>query len=415
MGIYDLLIIGGGPAGLAAGIYGARARLKTVILEKGSPGGQAATTEELENYPGFPGGTTGPGLMKAMAEHARDFGADIKKEEVVDINLSGETKVVVTKSGTEYRARALVLASGAHPRSLNIKGEKDFIGKGVSYCATCDADFFEDLDVVVFGSGDAAVEEAIYLTKFASKVSMIVIHDQGILDCNKLSAERAFSNPKIHWIWSSVLEEVKGDGIVEKVAIKNLKTGKLSEIETNGVFFFVGTVPNTGFLQDEVVLDEKGYIITNERMETSAPGVYAVGDARVKYLRQVVTAAADGAVAAVAAERYLAEEEFLKKQVLDFAGVVITVFWSPMNEDSIAAVACLEKVVQELGDNIKLVKIDVSRSEMTNKRYHVTSIPAVLFFVNGEVVARSSGEITASDVKEQIEALNKYTRGLSHC
>lgn len=402
MTTYDFVIIGGGPAGLAAGIYGARARLKTVILEKGSTGGQAATTEELENYPGFPGGTTGPELMKAMADHARSFGADLIKEDVVDLDLDGEIKLIKTKSGTKYKARAVVLASGAHPRSLDIKGEKEFTGKGVSYCATCDADFFEDLEVVVVGSGDAAVEEAIYLTKFASKVSIIVIHDQGILDCNKQSAERAFANPKIHWIWSSVLEEIKGDGIVEGVVIKNLKTGQLTEMETNGVFFFVGTVPNTGFLQGKVALDEKGYIITDERMETSVSGVYAAGDARMKYLRQVVTAAADGAVAAVAAERYLAEEEFFKKQVSDFAGTVMAVFWSPQNESSITAVTSLEEIAQELGDQVKLVKIDASRSEIALKRYQITTIPTVLFFKNGEVVTRSSEEITARGIKEQI-------------
>jgi thioredoxin reductase (NADPH) len=405
VGVYDLVIIGGGPAGLAAGVYGARARLKTVILEKGSTGGQAATTEELENYPGFPGGTTGRGLTKAMEDHARSFGTEIKKENVIDLDLGGETKVIKTKSGNEYRARAVVLASGAHPRSLKIKGEKELTGKGVSYCATCDADFFEELEVIVVGNGDAAIEEAIYLTKFADQVTIIVIHDQGILDCNKQSAERAFANPKIHWVWSSVLEEIKGDGIVESVVIKNIKTGQPTEMETNGVFFFVGTVPNTDFLQGKVDLDEKGYIITNERMETSVSGVYAAGDARVKYLRQVVTAAADGAVAAVAAERYLAEEEFFKKQVSDFDGAVMAVFWSPQEEESIAAVALLEKTAQELGDRVKLVKIDASRSEVAVQRYQVTTIPAVLFFVKGEVAARISGQFTAIEIKEQIADL----------
>ncbi|MEG3069359.1 MAG: FAD-dependent oxidoreductase [Syntrophaceticus schinkii] len=283
--------------------------------------------------------------------------------------------------------------------------KKELTGKGVSYCATCDADFFEELEVVVVGNGDAAVEEAIYLTKFADQVTIIVIHDQGILDCNKQSAERAFANPKIHWVWSSVLEEIKGDGIVESVVIKNIKTGQLTEMETNGVFFFVGTVPNTDFLQGKVDLDEKGYIMTNERMETSVPGVYAAGDARVKYLRQVVTAAADGAVAAVAAERYLAEEEFFKKQVSDFDGAVMAVFWAPQDEESIAAVALLEKTAQELGDRVKLVKIDASRSEVAVQRYQVTTIPAVLFFVKGEVAARISGQFTAIEIKEQIADL----------
>lgn len=243
--VYDVIVVGGGPAGLSAGIYGSRSRLKTVILQKGTPGGQAATTEELENYPGFPRGTTGPGLTQAMAEHARSFGTEILNEEVVELELEGSTKIARTRSGKEYTAKIMILASGAAPRTLDVKGEKELRGKGVSYCATCDADFFEELDVVVVGNGDAAIEEAMYLTKFAETVTIIVIHDEGILDCNKVSAEKAFANPKIKWVWSSVLEEIKGDGIVESVVLKNIKTGELTEMETNGVFFFVGTVPET--------------------------------------------------------------------------------------------------------------------------------------------------------------------------
>ncbi|WP_227761969.1 thioredoxin-disulfide reductase [Zhaonella formicivorans] len=404
MEVFDIVVVGGGPAGLAAGIYGSRARLKTVILEKARPGGQAATTQEMENYPGFSRGTTGPGLMKAMAEHAKSFGTEILKEEVVDLELEGEIKVVKTKSGKEYLAKTVILAPGAEPRSLNIKGERALRGKGVSYCATCDADFFEDLDVVVVGNGDAAIEEAMYLTKFANKVTIIVIHDEGILDCNKVSAEKAFANPKIEWVWSSVLEEIKGDGIVESVVIKNIKTGELTEMETNGVFFFVGTVPKTGFLRGKVELDEKGYIITNEQMETSVPGVYAVGDARVKYLRQVITAAADGAVAAVAAEKYLAEEEGFKEQVLNADKPVMVAFWAPQNEASIAAVGLLEQTAAELGDSVKLVKIDTYRNQRVAKRYGVTSIPAVVFFEGGQAVAKLCGDFSAEEVKKQIAA-----------
>jgi thioredoxin reductase (NADPH) len=314
---YDIIVVGGGPAGLAAGIYGSRSRLKTVILQKGRPGGQAATTEELENYPGFPRGTTGPGLMEAMAKHAESFGTEILNEEAVDLDLDGEIKVVKTKSGKKYSSKIVILAPGAAPRTLNIKGERELRGKGVSYCATCDADFFEELDVVVVGNGDAAIEEAMYITKFAETVTIIVIHDEGILDCNKVSAEKAFANPKIKWVWNSVLQEIKGDGIVESVVLKNIKTGELSEMETNGVFFFVGTVPKTDIVKGKVELNEQGYIIANERMETSVPGVYAAGDARDKYLRQVITAASDGAIAAFAAEKYLAEEEGFKSQVLN--------------------------------------------------------------------------------------------------
>jgi thioredoxin reductase (NADPH) len=201
-----------------------------------------------------------------------------------------------------------------------------------------------------------------------------------------------------------VLEEIKGDGIVESVVIKNIKTGELTEMETNGVFFFVGTVPKTGFLRGKVELDEKGYIITNEQMETSVPGVYAVGDARVKYLRQVITAAADGAVAAVAAEKYLAEEEGFKEQVLNADKPVMVAFWAPQNEASIAAVGLLEQTAAELGDSVKLVKIDTYRNQRVAKRYGVTSIPAVVFFEGGQAVAKLCGDFSAEEVKKQIAA-----------
>ena len=303
--MYDILIIGGGPGGLTAGIYASRGRLKTAILEKGAMGGQAATTMEMENYPGFFQQATGPGVMAQLLAHAEHFGTEIIKGLAVDLELSGEVKKVSTRNGDVLEARSIILAPGAEPRSLGIKGEAKLRGKGVSYCAKCDADFFEELDVVVVGNGDAAIEEAMYLTKFAESVTVIVIHDEGVLDCNKMSAEKAFANPKIKWIWNSVLEEIHGDELVESVSVKNLKTDELSTLEVNGVFFFVGTVPKTEFLQGKVELNKQGYILTNEKMETNIKGVYAVGDAREKYLRQVITAAADGAIAAVSAERYL--------------------------------------------------------------------------------------------------------------
>ena len=307
--LYDILIVGGGPGGLAAAIYGSRSHLQTGIIEKGRVGGQAATTEELENYPGFSRGQTGPALMANMAEHALSFGAEFIYEEAQKLELSCAIKRVITKNGHKYPAKTIILATGAEPKSLNITGEHSHRGKGVSYCATCDADFFEELDVIVVGNGDAAIEEAIYLTKFAETVTVIVRRAEGNLRCNKTSAARAFANPKIKWVWNSVLEEIRGDGLVDSVVIKNLKTGELSLMETNGVFFFVGTVPKTTILQGKVKLNQEGYIITNELMETSVPGVYAAGDVREKFLRQVVTAVSDGAIAAVAAEKYLAEEE----------------------------------------------------------------------------------------------------------
>ncbi|HHW06313.1 MAG TPA: thioredoxin-disulfide reductase [Clostridia bacterium] len=401
--LWDILIVGGGPAGLAAGIYASRAKMQALLLEKAKPGGQAATTEEMENYPGFGRGATGPGIMEAMRKHAEEFGTTIIKEEVVDVELESHIKKVITKSGNVYEGKALILCPGSKPRSLNIKGEQEFIGKGVSWCATCDADFFEDLDVVVVGNGDAAIEEAMYLTKFAETVTIIVIHDEGILDCNKASAEKAFANPKIKWVWNSVLEEIKGDGLVEAVAVKNLKTGEIWDLPTNGVFFFVGTVPQTGFLKGKLELDAQGYIVTNEKMETSVPGVYAAGDCRRKYLRQVVTAASDGAIAAVAVEKYLAEEEAFQVQVLEQKVPVAVVFWAPQNEKSIEMVSALEQAMTGF-EKAKLAKIDVYRNQLTASRYQVKEIPAVLVFRNGEVAARFEGDFQADEVVQQIDA-----------
>lgn len=402
--LYDIVVVGGGPAGLAAGIYGSRARLNTVILEKSRAGGQAATTEEMENYPGFFDGSTGPGITAKMAEHAQHFGTGIVKDDVVELDLQGEVKTLKTKSGQEIQGKTVVLCPGAEPRSLNIKGERRLRGKGVSYCATCDADFFEDLDVIVVGNGDAAIEEAMYLTKFANSVTIVVIHDEGILDCNKASAEKAFKNEKIKWIWSSTLEEILGEEIVSGVLVKNINTGEITEMPIDGVFFFVGTVPKTEFLKDcGVEMNQQGYIITNEMMETNIPGVYAAGDARVKYLRQVVTACSDGAVAAVAAEKYIEEMETFKQQVLESEKPVLLAFWAPQVEASFAAVGMLEGLVEEMNHSVTLVKMDTYRNKKIAARYNITDIPAVVVLNKGEVLGSFSGDFS----KEQVSALLK--------
>ena len=402
--LYDIVVVGGGPAGLAAGIYGSRARLNTVILEKSRAGGQAATTEEMENYPGFFDGSTGPGITAKMAEHAQHFGTGIVKDDVVELDLQGEVKTLKTKSGQEIQGKTVVLCPGAEPRSLNIKGERRLRGKGVSYCATCDADFFEDLDVIVVGNGDAAIEEAMYLTKFANSVTIVVIHDEGILDCNKASAEKAFKNEKIKWIWSSTLEEILGEEIVSGVLVKNINTGEITEMPIDGVFFFVGTVPKTEFLKDSgVEMNQQGYIITNEMMETNIPGVYAAGDARVKYLRQVVTACADGAIAAVAAEKYMEEMETFKQQVLESEKPVLLAFWAPQVEASFAAVGMLEALVEEMNHSVTLVKMDTYRNKKIAARYNITDIPAVVVLNKGEVLGSFSGDFS----KEQVSALLK--------
>ncbi len=308
--IYDVIIIGEGPAGLSAGLYAARSRLKTLILEKEKVGGQIVTTDEVANYPGSIENATGPSLIKRMVQQAQDFGAEMKFDTVKEVELEGKIKVIKGEKD-EYQAKAVIIATGAKPKKIGCPGELELTGRGVSYCATCDAAFFEDLEVFVVGGGDSAVEEALYLTKFARKVTIIHRRDQ--LRAAKSIQEKAFANEKIHFMWNTVVKEIKGDGIVESMVVENVKTGEITEIfadeddGTFGIFVFIGLVPTTELFEGKLEM-ENGYIITDEDMRTNIPGVFAAGDCRKKSLRQVVTAAADGAIAAVQAEKYINEE-----------------------------------------------------------------------------------------------------------
>ena len=301
--VYDVVIIGGGPAGLSAGLYASRARMSAMIVEKAKWGGQAGTTEELENYPGSIEMPTGPKLMERMKNQAEAFGTELVKDEVLSIDTSDKIKKIKLGSGNEISTRTIIIATGAQPMMLGIPGEAELRGKGVSYCATCDADFFAELEVVVVGGGDAAVEEAIYLTKFAEKVTIVHRRDQ--FRAAKSIAEKAMENEKIDIMWDTVPEEIYGDGIVEGIKLRNVKTNEVTDFRTDGVFMFVGTKPISDFAKGVVEMDQKGYIKADEEMRTSVEGIFAAGDVRVKSLRQVVTAAADGAIAAVNAEKYI--------------------------------------------------------------------------------------------------------------
>ncbi len=368
--LYDLIIIGGGPAGLAAGIYGGRAKLKTLILEKGSVGGRAFTTREIVNYPGTKS-SSGPDLTKGMAEHAESFGVEIRKEEVKSVDFSGEIKLVRTRKN-EYQAKAVIVATGTEARVLGIPGERELTGMGVAYCATCDAEFFQDQEVVVVGSGDQAIEEGMFITKFASQVTVVVLHDEGVLDCNKQAAERAYANPKMKFIWNSVLSEVVGTDEVEGVKIKNLKTGEITDYPCQGVFFFVGMVPGTECVKGQMELDNRGWVHTNDRMETSVEGVFAVGDVRDKYLRQISTAIGDGAIAATAAERYIEEQEDFRTNVLECEKPVLLGFWNPEYGDSLDKVGKVDEANRETGDKYKLVEVDITRKKGLAKKYDIT-------------------------------------------
>jgi thioredoxin reductase (NADPH) len=298
---YDVIIIGGGPAGLSAGIYTARARLASLLIEKGGIGGQIINSLAVENYPGF-AAVSGIDLTQAMHQQATGFGLTTIYAEVFAIKTSGQKKIVTTSEG-DYSAGAVILAGGSERQKLDIPGEAEFTGKGVSYCATCDGAFFRDRDVAVVGGGNAAITEAIELTKFARKVT--VIHRRDELRATKILQEKAFAEKKIEFLWDSVLTAITGDAFVEGITVSNVKTKKETRLPVAGVFMAVGFRPNTGYLQGVVALDELGTVIVNDKMETSAPGIFAAGDIRSQSIRQVVAATGDGAVAAISAEKYI--------------------------------------------------------------------------------------------------------------
>ncbi|MCQ4636430.1 thioredoxin-disulfide reductase [Anaerovorax odorimutans] len=309
--LYDVVIIGGGPAGLSAALYAGRARLSTLIIEKDKEGGQIVQTAEIENYPGGLEEESGPTLIDRMSGQADKFGAEKVLDTIEDMDLGGKEKILKGKKDT-YRAKTVIIAAGASPVPIGCPGEKEFTGKGVSYCATCDAAFFEDFEVYVVGGGDSAVEEALYLTKFARKVT--IIHRRDALRAAKSIQEKAFANEKIAFMWDSVVKELKGDGLLESMVVENVKTKELTEVKadeedgTFGVFVFIGFKPQSAVFEGKVEM-ENGYIVTDADMKTNVEGVYAAGDIRVKSLRQVVTAAADGAIAAVQAGKYIEENE----------------------------------------------------------------------------------------------------------
>ncbi len=385
--IYDVVIIGGGPGGLSAALYAARGRLKTLVIEeKTQMGGQCATTSELENYPGIM--DTGPGLSDKFFQHAKKFGAEFIKDRAtgIKVDADGLHKRVVLKSGGELLTKSIIISTGTKPRILGIPGEEEFKGRGVSYCATCDADFYEELDVVVVGSGNTAVEESCFLTKVVDKVNLIVIHDEGHLDADRIAQEQAFANPKINFIWNSTVDAIEGDELVTSVRLKNVKTGALSNLETPGVFMFVGTVPQTQWLGDSIPLTDSGYIEVDNKQESSVAGIFAVGDVCDKFLRQVVTAAGDGATAAVAAIQYIEQEEFWHEHVLGADKPVLAVFWSPLQGDSIALMPKIDKFAVDNG--FKVVPVDSYKNRRLADRYQVKVLPSVVLLDKGKETCR---------------------------
>ncbi len=317
--VFDVVIVGAGPAGLTAGIYASRGRLKTAILERNMAGGQIALTDLVENYPGFPEGISGFDLSQKMKEQAEKFGAETREiEGVSELRSDPEGGYVIASDRGEIRTRAVILAPGVEPRRSGIPGEAEFIGRGVSWCATCDGALYRGRTVAVIGGGDSAVEEGMFLTKFAEKVYLV--HRRDELRAAPIAQERAFANPKFEFVWDSIPRQIDGAEMVEALEVENVKTGEGRTLPVNGVFMYIGQIPNTAWLKDTVELDEYGYIVTDELLRTKLPGVFACGDAHANPLKQIVMAVGEGALAAVQAERYLDALEGPQEGAKDAAG-----------------------------------------------------------------------------------------------
>lgn len=307
--LYDVIIIGSGPAGFTAGIYASRAKLKTLIISGSLPGGQLMTTSEVENYPGFPNGIFGPELMMNMRQQSERFGTTIIDDEVLKVNFKNNPFLISTHSES-FEGRAILLCTGASPRKLGINGEQEFGGRGVSYCATCDGPFFKGEEIAVIGGGDTAIEEATFLTKFGKSVK--IIHRRDFLRASKILQEKAFENSKIQFIWNHVVTRISGNKKIENIDIKNLTTGKIQNLSVGGLFVAIGHEPNTSIFKDQLELDDKGYVVLKENTRTSVEGVFGAGDVHDYRYRQAVTAAGFGCMAALDVEKWLTENKFQK-------------------------------------------------------------------------------------------------------
>ncbi len=391
---YDVVIIGGGAAGLTAAIYCGRARLNTLLIEKSLVGGLATYTNEMENYPGFPEGSTGLGLMDLFHKQAKKFGVNFKLTDVKNVDLEGETKIVETFRN-RYEAKVVIIATGGKPRITKAKNEENYLfDKGISFCATCDAAANSGKDVLVIGSGDAAIEEGMFLTKFANKVYVSVIHDNGKMDCNEIAKEQALSNPKMEFIWNTVVDSFEGDGHLDTVVLKNLKSDELIPVKVDTCFEFIGYLPNTEIFQEQVSLTDRGYVLTNEIMETNIDGVFAVGDVREKFLKQVATAVGDGAIAGFAAEKYIAESEAFHNQIMkaDKPGVVYV--YDAVDPKSRELLTMIESFEAEHQEKYKVNKVDVYKSKGIANRLGISNFPSVAIIKDGQVDTIISENIT---------------------
>ncbi len=391
---YDVVIIGGGAAGLTAGIYAGRARLKTILIEKALVGGLATYTNEIANYPGFPNEPKGEDITNLMKEQAKNMGVKFKLTDVKHVDLTGSEKVVETFRN-KYIAKTVIIATGGRPRTTGALNEDKYLfDKGISFCATCDAAANTDKHVVVIGSGDAAIEEGMFLTKFASKVTVSVMHDEGKMDCNEIAKNQALQNPKMEFVWNTVVHSFEGEDHLERVVLRNLKTQELIPISCDNCFEFIGYLPNTELFEQKVSLTPQRYVITNEKMETSVPGVFACGDVRDKWLKQVATAVGDGAIAGFAAEKYIAESEAYE-QIIEKThqrpGLIY--LYNAIDAPSRNFLSTIEMYEKERQGEVDVTRIDVYKSKGLANRFGVKKFPAAVAIRDGEVLVTCYDEL----------------------
>jgi thioredoxin reductase (NADPH) len=406
---YDVVVTGGGAAGMTAALYAGRARLKTLLIEKSLIGGLATYTSEVENYPGFPEGIDGTELMKLFDKQFRKFGVQVKLTDVKAVANFGDHKVVSTFR-IDYHAKAVIVATGGRPRLTGARNEERFLDKGISFCATCDAARYTGKKVLVIGSGDAAIEEGLFLTRFAGEVLVSVIHDEGNMDANEAARERALANPNMRFLWNTSVDGFEGDETLKRVILKNLKTGELLPVDADGCFLFIGYLPNTRIFEGLLATNPQGYLITNEDMETNIPGIFAAGDVREKTLRQVATSVGDGAIAGYMAERYIADLETLREKLFKPDSTVLALIYNAADEADRNMLTLAEGVSREIG-GVDFQAIDTYKSDKIAKYLECPDIPALYVIKDGTI--RNRIGMTGLDRAVMVEKAGEFLKELT--
>lgn len=385
---YDVVIIGGGPAGLSAAIYTGRARLKTLLLEKSLIGGLATYTNEIANYPGFPTAPKGEAITNLMKDQAKSMGVDFKLTAVSTVDLTGEEKIVETFRN-KYIAKSVIIATGGRPRTTGAENEEKYLfDKGISFCATCDAAANTDKTVVVIGSGDAAIEEGMFLTRFAKKVIVSVMHDEGIMDCNEIAKEAALANDKMEFVWNTVVSRFEGEEHLDTVVLKNIKSGEEIPVKCDNCFEFIGYLPNTELFEGQLDLTRQKYIPVNDKKETKLEGVFAIGDVTEKWLKQIATAVGDGAIAGTAAEKYIAEKEIFENKIMQSEKPGLVYVYNAIDAPSREFLGTIEKIEKEQAGAICVNRIDTYKSNGLAVMLKLDQVPAIVITREGKITEK---------------------------